>query len=303
MLDDARDAAFRPGRRRRTFGAMARPYWKGSISFGLVNVPVALYPAVRRKDVRFHLYHDADGGRIREKRVCTLDDREVPWEHVVKGYEVSKGQVVTLTQEEIRAADPERERTIVIEEFVKRDQVEAMLHDQSYWVAPDARSGKAYALLVQALARNDDVAVARIVLSTKEHLCLVRSASGRLVLTTLIWADELQAAPEISRATTTAKELQMAEQLIHSMSGKFDARAFKDEHRSRVEALLRKKAQGKPIEVAAPPKPAQVVDLARALEQSLVSAGRRGTRPGRGPTRARRRAPRATARRGIRSRG
>ena len=87
---------------------MARPYWKGSISFGLVNVPVALYPAVRRKDVRFHLYHDADGGRIREKRVCTLDDREVPWEHVVKGYEVSKGQVVTLTQEELRAADPER---------------------------------------------------------------------------------------------------------------------------------------------------------------------------------------------------
>lgn len=176
---------------------MARPYWKGSISFGLVNVPVALHPAVRRKDVRFHLYHDADGGRIREKRVCTLDDREVPWEHVVKGYELSKGKVVTVTQEELRAADPERERTIVIEEFVKMGQVDLMLHEQSYWVAPDARSGKAYALLVQALGKNDDVAVARIVLSTKEHLCLVRSVDGRLVLTTLIWADELQDAPEI----------------------------------------------------------------------------------------------------------
>jgi DNA end-binding protein Ku len=293
---------FRPGWRRRTLEAMARAYWKGSISFGLVNVPVALYPAVRRKDIRFHLYHDADGGRIREKRVCTLDDREVPWEHVVKGYEVSKGQVVTLTQEELQAADPARERSIVIEEFVPLAQVEVMLHDQSYWIAPEARSGKAYALLVQALARNDDVAVARIVLSTQEHLCLVRSASGRLVLTTLVWADELQAAPEVSRATTTPKELQMAEQLIRSMSGKFDARAFKDQHRSRVEALLRKKAQGKPIEVAAPSKPAQVIDLARALEQSLASAGRGRMRPGRRPARARRRAPRATARRSVRSR-
>jgi len=280
---------------------MARPYWKGSISFGLVNVPVALYPAVRRKDVRFHLYHDADGGRIREKRVCTLDDREVPWEHVVKGYELSKGQVVTVTQEELRAADPERERTIVIEEFVKLAQVEMMLYDQSYWVAPDGRAAKAYGLLVQALAKNDEVAVARIVLSTKEHLCLVRSAGGRLVLTTLIWADELQEAPEVPRAVTTAKELQMAEQLLRSMAGKFDASAFKDEHRRRVEALLRKKAQGKPIEVPAVPKASQVVDLARALEQSLATARGRKPRAARGPTRARRRnlRPAARARRGA----
>ena len=280
---------------------MARPYWKGSISFGLVNVPVALYPAVRRKDVRFHLYHDADGGRIREKRVCTLDDREVPWEHVVKGYELSKGQVVTVTQEELRAADPERERTIVIEEFVKLAQVEMMLYDQSYWVAPDGRAAKAYGLLVQALAKNDEVAVARIVLSTKEHLCLVRSGGGRLVLTTLIWADELQEAPEVPRAVTTAKELQMAEQLLRSMAGKFDASAFKDEHRRRVEALLRKKAQGKPIEVPAVPKASQVVDLARALEQSLATARGRKPRAARGPTRARRRnlRPAARARRGA----
>ena len=178
----------------------------------------------------------------------------------------------------------------------------AGVHDQSYWIAPEARSGKAYALLVQALARSDDVAVARIVLSTKEHLCLVRSDEGRLVLTTLIWADELQAPPEIARAATTAKELQMAEQLIRSMAGKFDARAFKDEHRARVEALVRKKAQGKTIEITAPAKAGQVVDLARALEQSLVSARRYGTRAGRGPTRARRRAPRAAARRSVRSR-
>jgi DNA end-binding protein Ku len=253
---------------------------------------------VRKKDVRFHLYHAADGGRIREKRVCTLDDREVPWEHVVKGYELSKAQVVTVTQEELRGADPERDRTIVIEEFVKLEQVDVMLYEQSYWVAPDARAGKAYALLVQALAKQDDVAVARIVLSTKQHLCLVRSAGGRLVLTTLIWADELTEAPDIHQSSTTAKELQMAEQLIRSMAGKFDPARFKDEHRTRVEALLRKKGQGKPIEVPAAPRARQVVDLVRALEQSLASASRRRPRVARGPARARRRAP-VRARRGV----
>src|SRR5262245_5316764 len=103
---------------------MARPYWKGAISFGLVNVPVSLYPATRSLDFSFHLYHDADGGRIREKRVCERDGKEVPWNHVVKGYEVSKTKVVTLTQEELHAADPERDRTIGIEEFVKLEEID-----------------------------------------------------------------------------------------------------------------------------------------------------------------------------------
>src|SRR5499433_3173718 len=181
---------------------MARPYWKGAISFGLVNVPVALTPATRRLDFSFHLYHDEDGGRIREKRVCERDGKEVPWQHIVKGYELSKTQVVTLSQEELRAADPERDRTIGIEEFVKLEEIDPLQVDGSYYVSPDGRSAKAYALLAQALEKSEQVAIARIVLSTKQHLCMLRSTEGHMVLTTLVWADEVREAPEVPREST-----------------------------------------------------------------------------------------------------
>jgi DNA end-binding protein Ku len=269
---------------------MARPYWKGAISFGLVNVPVALYPAIRRRDFKFHLYHDADGGRIREKRVCEQDGHEVPWQHVVKGFEVSKNQVVTLTPEELRAADPERDRTIAIEEFVKLEEIDPLQIDQSYYVTPDERSAKGYGLLVQALGKAGEVAIARVVLSTKQHLCMVRSVDGRLLLTTLVWADEVVEAPDVPKAATGGRELQMAEQLVRSMSGQFESKKFKDEHRQRVEALVRKKAKGETIQPVPEGRPSRVVDLARALEQSLAAA--KGQRPQRArarPARARRR--------------
>jgi len=277
---------------------MARPYWNGAISFGLVNVPVSLSPATRRLDFSFHLYHDEDGGRIREKRVCERDGKEVPWQHIIKGYELSKTQVVTLTQEELHAADPERDRTIGIEEFVKLDEVDPLQVDQSYYVSPEGRSAKAYALLAQALEKSGQVAIARIVLSTKQHLCMLRSTDGRMVLTTLVWADEVREVPEVPRTTVGGKELQMAEQLVRSMSGKFQPSKFKDEHRSRVEALIRKKAKGQPIEVPEAPKAERVVDLARALEQSLAAARKGPDRPAARarPARARRQATPARAR-------
>jgi DNA end-binding protein Ku len=269
---------------------MARPYWKGAISLGLVNVPVALYPAIRRQDFKFHLYHDADGGRIREKRVCEQDGHEVPWQHVVKGFEVSKNQVVTLTPEELRAADPERDRTIAIEEFVKLEEIDPLQIDQSYYVTPDERSAKGYGLLVQALGKAGEVAIARVVLSTKQHLCMVRSVDGRLLLTTLVWADEVVEAPDVPKAATVGRELQMAEQLVRSMRGQFEPKKFKDEHRQRVEVLVRKKAKGETIHPVPEGRPGRVVDLARALEQSLAAA--KGQRPQRArgrPARARRR--------------
>ena len=276
---------------------MARPYWKGAISFGLVNVPVSLTPATRSLDFSFHLYHDEDGGRIREKRVCERDGKEVPWQHIVKGYEVSKTQIVTLTQDELRAADPDRDRTIGIEEFVKLEEVDPLQIDQSYYVAPEGRSAKAYALLSQALEKAEQVAIARIVLSTKQHLCMLRSTGGRMVLTTLVWTDEVREAPEIPRTPVGGKELQMAEQLVRSMSATFQPSRFKDEHRAKVEALIRKKAKGQPIEVPEAPRTERVVDLARALEQSLAAA-RKSPRPAARarPARARRRATPARAR-------
>jgi len=271
---------------------MPRPYWKGSISFGLVNVPVSLYPATRRLDLQFHLYHDADGGRIREKRLCERDGQEVPWPHIVKGYAVSKSKVITLTQQELRAAEPDRDRTIGIEEFVKLQEIEPLQIDRSYHVSPEGRAAKAYALLVEALARTGQVAIARVVLSTKQHLCMVRSVGGRLTLTTLVWADEVLAAPEVPKAAAGGKELQMAEQLVRSMSGHFRPERFKDQHRQRVEALIKRKAKGETIEVPPAPQPGRVVDLARALEQSLVAARKGPARPAARtrPVRARRRA-------------
>jgi DNA end-binding protein Ku len=279
---------------------MPRPYWKGAVSFGLVNVPVSLYPATRRLDFRFHLFHDADGGPIREKRVCERDGEEVPWNHIVKGYALSKTRVVTLTPEELRAAEPERDRTIGIEEFVELEEIDPLLIDQSYYVAPEGRSGKAYPLLAAALERTGEVAIARIVLSTKQHLCMVRSVKGRLILTTLLWADEVREALEVPKAAVGGKELQMAEQLVRSMSGHFRPERFKDEHRERVEALIKKKSKGQTIEALPPPQPSRVVDLARALEQSLAAARKRSPPAARArPARARRRAAptRARARR------
>ncbi|HTS79552.1 MAG TPA: Ku protein [Myxococcaceae bacterium] len=277
---------------------MARPYWKGAIGFGLVNVPVSLHAAIRRRDIQFHLYHDADGGRIREKRVCERDGQDVPWEHIVRGYAVSRTQVVTLTQDELRAADPDRDRTIAIEEFVKLEEVDPLLLDQSYHVVPEGKSARAYALLAAALARSGEVAIARVVLSTKQHLCMLRSVGGRLLLTTLVWADEVLAAPEAPKAAAGGRELQMAEQLIRSMSRRFEPGRFEDEHRGRVEALIRKKARGQTLEVPAAPQPGRVVDLARALEQSLTAARKSSARPSARarPTRARRRAAPARAR-------
>src|SRR5262249_6261400 len=156
--------------------------------------------------------------------------------------EVSRTQVVTLTQEELRAADPERDRTIGIEEFVKLEEIDPVQVDTSYYVSPDGRSAKAYALLASALERAEQVAIARIVLSTKQHLCMVRSVDGRMILTTLVWADEVREAPEVPKTSVGGKELQMAEQLVHSMSARFDPSRFKDDHRARVEALIKKKA-------------------------------------------------------------
>ena len=225
---------------------MARPYWKGAISFGLVNVPVSLYPATRKLDFSFHLYHDEDGGRIREKRVCERDGKEVPWQHIVKGYELSKTQVVTLTQEELRAADPERDRTIGIEEFVKLEEIDPLQLDQSVL----RRAGGPFGEGLRAPgggAREGGAGGDRP--HRAQHQAAPVHASERQ------WpagahdprlggggargprgpADRgrRQGAPD-GRAAGPLDERQVPPS------------RFKDEHRGRVEALIRKKAKGSP---------------------------------------------------------
>jgi DNA end-binding protein Ku len=271
---------------------MARAMWKGSISFGLVTIPVSLNVAVKGKDIHFHQVHDTDLGRIREKRVCELDGKEVPYEHVVKGFEVSKNKIITLTREELKAADPEKDKLVTIQLFVPSAEVDPLYFERSYFLSPDGKAAsKAYGLFRAALEKTEQVAIARIVLSTQEHLCLIRAHDGVLLLTTMAFSDEVEEAPEVGHAAPTDKELKMAEALIEQMAGKFEPEKFHDEHRKRVLALIKSKAEGKELKTIEARPTEKITDLAEALERSL--AAQKGGKAA--PHRARARGHRAPA--------
>lgn len=271
---------------------MARSMWKGSISFGLVNIPISLNIAVRDKGIRFHQLHDADGGRIKEKRVCERDGKEVPYEHVVKGYEISKGKYVTVTREELKAIDPVADKTVSIEAFVELTEIDPVFFERTYYVTPEGRgTTKAYSLLAEALEESGKAALARIVLSTSQHMCVIRAEDGRLALTTMVFGDEIEEAPEVAGATTSPAELKMAQTLIDQMTKKFKPTDYKDEHRERVLALLNQKAKGKTIEAPHESHVEQVTNLMEALERSLAVGKATNGKPANG------KAPRARPRR------
>jgi DNA end-binding protein Ku len=253
--------------------------WKGAISFGLVTIPVSLGVAVRQKDVHFHQVHDTDGGRIRQKRVCELDGKEVPYEHIAKGYEITKGRVVMIGRDELKALDPVADKTIGIEAFVDPKEIDPIYFDSTYYMQPDAKTGagaKAYALFASALEKHGQVAIARIVISTKQHLCVLRVKDGLLLLTTIVYADEVVKAPSVPHLAPTAKELELAHALMQSMEGHFAPDRYEDEHRKRVEKLLEQKAKGKEIEVTEEaPNLAPVGNLLEALQASLAGGGKK----------------------------
>jgi len=255
-----------------------RSIWSGSISFGLVNVPVKLTTAVSPKDVRFNQLHDADGARISQKRVCSLDGEEVAYENIVKGFEIAPNQYVIIDPNELSAIDPKATHSIDIEEFVDLDQIDPLYFEHAYYLVPDKRAEKPYALLVEAMRRSNKVAIARMVLRTKGYLAALRPLEGALVLSTLYYADEvtdvqnLEGLPDAD-VELSDKEIAMAEQLIESLAAKFDPEKFKDEYREQVMELIEQKAAGQEI-VAQPvtEAPAAVVDLMAALEASLAEA-------------------------------
>ena len=278
---------------------MARAIWSGSISFGLVNIPVKLFSAVSHKEVRFHMLHDADGARIQLRRFCSAEGVEVPYEHIVKGYEISKGRYVTLTAEELEAADPKGARSIDIQDFVELTQIDPVFYDQTYHLAPDRGAAKAYGLLLAAMRQSGKVGIARVVLRTKQALCCVRPMGDGLALSTMNYADEIVSQRDLelpAPAAPPARELQMAEQLVGSLTTRFEPERYRDEHREKVLALVERKAAGE--EIVAPPSeaPAKVVNLADALRASLEAARRgraerpRGEEPA--PPSRERRAPR-----------
>ena len=257
---------------------MPRAIWSGSVSFGLVNVPVKLVTATSSKDVRFHQLHAEDGGRINQKRVCSVDGEEVDYSDIVKGYDLGGGRYVVVEPEELAGLDPEADRSIDIEEFVELSDIDPLFYDHSYYLVPDGRADKPYALLAETMAATGKVAIGRFVLRTKEYLGAIRSKDGVLVLSTMLYADEIVPAAELEVPTTEAtkpskRELDMAEKLVESLTAEFEPGKYHDEHREKVLALIEAKAEGEAIAAPeAPRETAPVVDLMAALEASLAAA-------------------------------
>jgi DNA end-binding protein Ku len=258
---------------------MPRAIWSGAISFGLVNIPVKLYSAVSKKTVRFHQIDAESGGRVRQKRVGP-DGEEIAYEQIVKGYEIGPDRYVTISPEELEALEPQKTRTIDIEDFVDLEQIDPIYYDHPYYLAPDTGAAKAYRLLVDAMEDSGKVAVARVVLRSKEHLVAIRPRDGALAMETMLFADEVipaESLEEIAAADgdvkTSDRELAMANQLIESLASDFEPDKYRDEYRERVLDLIERKAQGETIVIEEPEaEPEKVPDLMAALEASIASA-------------------------------
>jgi DNA end-binding protein Ku len=257
---------------------MPRSIWSGAISFGLVNVPVKVYSATSPKTVRFHQLDGETGTRIAQKRVNPVTGEEVPYDRLVKGYELTRDRYVVIRPEELDALAPEKSRTIEIEEFVELADIDPIYYDHPYWLVPDKGAAKAYALLVRAMRETGKVAIARVVLRNKEHLVSLRASGGGLLMETMNFHDEVVAPEDLDELVAAAeteaseREVRMAEQLIASLSTRFDPTAYSDSHREKILDLIERKAQGEDV-VAQPEAaaPARVPDLMAALEASLAA--------------------------------
>jgi DNA end-binding protein Ku len=254
---------------------MPRSMWKGAISFGLVTIPVAVYPATEEKTLRFNQLHDEDGGRIRMKRVCSLDGEEVPYEHIVKGYEYEKDRYVILTDDDFDAVPVESSRAIDIVQFVELEEIDPMLYKKSYYLVPEETGAKAYALLREAMSRDNKVGVAKVSFRDKEHLAALRFRDDAFVLETMYWPDEIREA-DFGGVDVDLKvreqELQMARQLIENLTAGWNPQEFTDEYREALLGVVEAKINGEEIEVAQPEPTAKVVDLMEALKASVASA-------------------------------
>jgi DNA end-binding protein Ku len=267
---------------------MARAIWSGTISFGLLNVPVKLFSAVSRKTIRFNELREDDGARIRHKRVAESDGEEVPYEKIVKGYEISPDRFVVLTRDELAELDPKKTRAIEIQEFVDLDQIDPIYFDQPYYLGPAEGAEKAYSLLVKAMSEEGKVAVGRFVLRNREHLAALRPMNGVLTMATMRFPDEVVSPEELDDVfpaetpSVQKREVEMARQLIDSLASDFDPSQYKDEYREELLSLIERKAEGREIVSRAgeEPEPTKAPDLMAALEESLAAV--RGEELGKG---------------------
>jgi DNA end-binding protein Ku len=258
---------------------MARAIWSGTISFGLLNVPVKLYSAVSRKQIRFNELRESDSSRVRHKRVAESDGKEVPYEEIVRGYEISPDRYVIFSRDELEELNPAKTRAIEIQDFVDIEQIDPIYFESPYYLGPADGAEKAYGLLVKAMESAGKAAIARFVLRNKEHLAAIRPMNGVLTLTTMRFADEVVSPDELddvlpdSSPRVEKREREMAEQLINSLSGDFQPDKYRDEYREQLLSLIEQKGAGKEIVTAESeePEPTKAPDLMAALEESLAA--------------------------------
>jgi DNA end-binding protein Ku len=263
---------------------MARAIWSGSISFGLLNVPVKLYSAVARRNIALREIRDSDSARIKHRRVAEGTDEEVPYEEIVKAFEITPGRYVPLSKDEMSALAPEKTRAIEVKDFVDLTEIDPIYFDSPYYLGPAEGAEKAYSLLAKAMEASGKVAIARFVFRNKEHLAAIRAADGVLTLTTMRFADEVIAPGDLDdvlpdKAPKVAKkEQQMAQQLIDSLSTDFDPGAYRDEYREQLMSLIEQKAEGKEIVAseAEAPQATKAPDLMAALEESIAAVKDKG---------------------------
>lgn len=259
---------------------MPRAIWSGAISFGLVSIPVKLYSATSKKGVKFNQLDGRTNARIKQKRVSALDGEEVPYEEIVKGYEVMKDQYVVLTEDELASLSPKASRTIDISDFVELADIDPIMYDNAYFLVPDELSRKSYALLAEAMEESGRVAIATFIMRTKQNLAAVRAVDGRLMLSTMIYADEMvdheeiPGLEELAEIEVSEAERAMADQLIDSLAADFDPEQYEDTYRLEVMEMIEKKAAGEltSVEVPAASDDAEVIDLLAALEASVNAA-------------------------------
>ena len=264
---------------------MPRAIWSGTISFGLVNVPVKLYTATEEKDVQFHQFAEKTGDRIKNKRVSEKSGREVDFKDIVKGYEVSKGKFVIVTPEELESVDPGPRKTIEIEDFVSLEEIDPIYFVKTYYLAPDSGEGaaRAYALLRETMKKSDRVAIGRFVMRTKQYLVALRAMDKVLTLSTLYFADEVREWKDLDvpgAVKLKPREMEIAMSLVDSLTTTWKPERYEDTYRARVLTLGKDKAKGTEIVVEEDEKPAPVTDLLAALEASVKEArGKRKAAP------------------------
>jgi DNA end-binding protein Ku len=272
---------------------MARPIWTGSISFGLVNIPVKLFSAVKRKNVRFNQIESETGARIKQKRVSATTGEEVDYDNIVKGFELPSGEYVIITDDELSALDPDAVKTIDLLEFVDLVEIDPLFYDSAYYLAPSPDTQKPYKLLVSAMEESGKVGIARFVMRTKQYLAAMRPVDGKLVLSTMVYADEIVAPSEVELfdglddVAVSDQEVEMARQLISSLEAEFAPDKHSDTYRLAVIDLIDRKAAGEET-VFAPPADddsgGSVIDLMAALEASVAEAKKARTVAKKAPT-------------------